>query len=183
MGMLIKRVFVGKMSYGPNIEAVSWFTKEVLPRLIESNKFADITFYIVGKDPTDDVWQLASEHVVVTGIVDDVSEYYNLADLVVLPLKNGGGVKVKLLEAISYRKPVVSTTVGVEGTYYANHFVPVTDEVDQFAEYCEAVLSDERIYPENLIYEYFASNYTWENIGQRYLKMFEEILDEESTKL
>lgn len=176
-------VFVGKMSYGPNIEAVSWFTKEVLPKLIELNKFTDLTFYIVGKDPTDDVRQLESDHVVVTGMVDDVSGYYNLADLVVLPLKNGGGVKVKLLEAISYRKPIVSTSVGAEGTYYANHLIPVTDEPDKFAEYCEAILSDERKYPENSIYEYFASNYTWENIGRLYLKMFEEIIDERSKKL
>lgn len=166
-------VFVGKMSYGPNIEAVNWFANEILPKL--TDKISELKFYVVGKDPSDEVKQLESDNIVVTGMVDDVSKYYELADLVVLPLKNGGGVKVKLLEAISYRKPIVSTSVGVEGTYYAEHFIPVANETTRFAQYCEEILCGEKKYPEKEVYDYFVSNYTWEHIGEKYLKMFQEI--------
>lgn len=178
----INIVFIGKMSYGPNIEAAMWFAKDIMPILLENNKFTNLIFYIVGKDPADEVKKLESDNIVVTGVVDDVSIYYDLADLVVLPLKNGGGVKVKLLEAISYRKPIVSTSIGVEGTYYANHFIPVADDGDAFAKYCQEILNRDRVYPENDIYDYFISNYTWKNIGKKYLKMFEEILNEKSKK-
>lgn len=169
-------VFVGKMSYGPNIEAAKWFAKEVMPKILAEDNARSFKFYIVGKDPTDEVKQLASENIVVTGMVDDVSKYYDLADLVVLPLKNGGGVKVKLLEAISYRKPIVSTTVGVEGTYYANHYIPVADNSAEFAKLCSDILYDKEVYPEKSIYEYFDSNYTWQCVGRKYLHVFTDLL-------
>lgn len=171
-------IFVGKMSYGPNIEAVNWFVQEVMPILIKEN--SSLKFYIVGKDPTNEVKRLKSKNVIVTGMVEDVSKFYELADLVVLPLKNGGGVKVKLLEAISYRKPIVSTTVGVEGTYYANHFIPVTDDPIKFANYCKNILNSADYYHEKEVYEYFILNYTWKHIGDKYLNMFQEVLDEKS---
>lgn len=171
----INIVFVGKMSYGPNIEAATWFSKEVMPKLVKDEGLSNLTFYIVGKDPVDEVKNLESDHIVVTGMVDDVSEYYNNADLVVLPLKNGGGVKVKLLEAISFKKPIVSTSVGVEGTYYANHLIPVADDSDGFAKYCADILNGTKSYPESEVYNYFELNYTWNKIGDKYLTLFNEI--------
>ena len=111
-------IFVGKMSYGPNVEAMEWFVSSVFPAIIKV--IPDVHLYIVGKDPTEEIKEMQSERITVTGMVDSVDGFYDLSDLVVLPLKNGGGVKVKLLEAISYKKLVVSTTTGVEGTEYAD---------------------------------------------------------------
>lgn len=174
-------LFVGKMSYGPNIEAVTWFVNCIFPKIRE--EIPDSVFYIVGKEPTDAVYRLESSSVYVTGMVDDVSKYYDLADLVVLPLKNGGGVKVKLLEAISYRKPIVSTSVGVEGTYFDNHLIPVTNDSCEFAKYCKDILICEEFYPEKEVYGYFILNYTWEHIGKKYLNMFREAMNEKSKRL
>lgn len=175
----INILFVGKMSYGPNVEAVTWFSKNVMPKLVKDEGLTNLTFYIVGKEPIDEVKSLEADHIVVTGMVDDVSEYYNKADLVVLPLKNGGGVKVKLLEAISYKKKIVSTSVGVEGTYYADHLIPVADDSDEFAKYCVDILNGTKFYPETDVYNYFELNYTWQKIGEKYLTTLYEIYNEE----
>ncbi len=128
-------IFVGKMSYAPNVEAVMWFVNEILPRI--QARYGNVRFYIVGKEPLVKVQKLAKENVIVTGMVDNVKQYYEQADLVVLPLKNGGGVKVKLLEAIGYGKMVVSTSVGVEGTIYADgETITIADEEADFADKC-----------------------------------------------
>ena len=169
-------IFVGKMSYGPNIEAVEWFVDNVFPTI--KNKHYDLRFYIVGKDPIDKIKQLATNDIIVTGQVESVDEYYDMADLVVLPLLNGGGVKVKLLEAIGFNKAVVSTSVGVEGTIYSDgESIPVTDDSLQFAELCLKVLSSEE-YRENIMkksYDIFLKNYTWKSVGERYIRLLKEV--------
>lgn len=104
-------VFVGKMDYEPNITAVQFFVKEVLPKLPSS-----VIFHIVGTNPTHEVRALAEEsRVVVTGYVESVSEYYDMADLVVAPMLSGSGVQNKILEAMAYGVCVVTTPIGAEG--------------------------------------------------------------------
>lgn len=169
-------IFVGKMSYGPNIEAVKWFVKEIFPRIKEN--IHDVKFYIVGKDPTEEVEKLRAKDVIITGMVSNIKKYYEIADLVVLPLKNGGGVKVKLLEAVSYNKPIVSTSVGVEGTYFDSNYIPVSDEPELFANLCERILNDKNTYPNKEVYTYFKSNYTWSGIGMKYEQCLKEAIGE-----
>lgn len=162
-------IFVGKMSYGPNIEAVIWFVDNVFEKIREL--YADARFYIVGKDPVDEVKALVSDHIIVTGQVDSVDEYYSLADLVVLPLLHGGGVKVKLLEAISFNKNIVSTSIGVEGTRYADgKTILVKDTPKDFAKACIDVFQNYKEIQERRknIYRIFKDHYTWEKIGALY---------------
>ncbi|WP_024860088.1 glycosyltransferase [Ruminococcus flavefaciens] len=168
-------IFVGKMSYGPNIEAVTWFNEEIFPKILKNEP--SCKFYIVGKEPTDEVKALAGDSIIVTGTVDSVEKYYDLADLVVLPLKNGGGVKVKLLEAIGHDLPIVSTSVGVQGTIYKDKkSVPVHDDALEFADAC--VKSINGNYKERFkkMFAIFEENYTWEQIGERYLELFNEVI-------
>lgn len=169
-------IFVGKMSYGPNIEAVKWFVKSIMP--IICNKIPNLCFYIVGKEPTKEVMRLSSDSVVVTGMVESISKYYDIADLVVLPLKNGGGVKVKLLEAISYKKPIVATSIGVEGTEYAyNETIPISDDNVEFAEYCIDMLNGGFYDEMEKAYNIFISKYTWENIGIKYRTQLRDVIE------
>lgn len=167
-------IYVGNMSYGPNIEAVTWFVKDILPLILK--QISQVKFYIVGKEPSHEVKSLAGKHVVVTGAVDSVDEYYNLADLVVLPLKNGGGVKVKLLEAVSYQKPIVSSSVGVEGTIYSDgKSIPVADTPTEFADKCAAALMNQSNDLAEAAYSIFTAHYTWVNIGKQYVDMMRNI--------
>ena len=171
----INILFVGKMSYGPNIEAVKWFAKEIFPIILKS--FPNAVFYIVGKEPTAEVTRLSDNNIIVTGMVDSVEEFYDKSSLVVLPLKNGGGVKVKLLEAISYNVPVVSTSVGVEGTLFSDgKTIPVIDEKEGFANACICALRG--TYKDNYekMYKLFLDQYTWESIGEKYIRMLRSVI-------
>ncbi len=106
--------FIGKMSYAPNILAVSNFVKNVLP--LVRNKIPDVTFYIVGASPCKEVLKLHDgKSVIVTGFVEDISEYFNLASIIVAPMLSGAGIQNKIIQAMGRGKCVVTTPIGAEG--------------------------------------------------------------------
>jgi sugar transferase (PEP-CTERM/EpsH1 system associated) len=108
-------VFVGSMDWMPNIDAVAWFVTDVLP--LVRRQISDASLTIVGRDPTPTVRELASRvpGVAVTGTVPDVRPYLERAALVVVPLRVGGGTRLKIFEAMAMEKAVVSTQIGAEG--------------------------------------------------------------------
>lgn len=101
-------VFTGAMDYWPNIDGVSWFVAEMLPRLVA--RHPRMRFYIVGRNPSQQVRALAGPHVMVTGTVPDVRPYLQHASAVVAPLRVARGIQNKILEAMAMQQPVV--TVG-----------------------------------------------------------------------
>jgi polysaccharide biosynthesis protein PslH len=100
-------VFTGAMDYWPNIDAVSWFSAEVLPQVQE--RWPGVRFYIVGRSPAPTVQALASEQIVVTGTVPDVRPYLQHASVVVAPLRVARGIQNKVLEAMAMGLPVVAS--------------------------------------------------------------------------
>ncbi|MBS7812048.1 TIGR03087 family PEP-CTERM/XrtA system glycosyltransferase [Roseococcus pinisoli] len=103
-------VFTGTMDYRPNIEAVSWFAREVMPMLSEAE------FHIVGANPTAAVRALAQQRGVhVTGTVPDVRPYLAHAAVVVAPLRIARGIQNKVLEAMAMARPVVASPEAFEG--------------------------------------------------------------------
>ena len=106
-------VFVGHMGYTPCADGACWFANEILPLVLEGEPAA--TFAVVGASPAHRVRALSSATVTVTGTVPDVAPYYAGADIVVAPLRAGGGSRLKILEAMAFGRPVISTTVGAEG--------------------------------------------------------------------
>lgn len=99
-------VFTGAMDYWPNIDAVTWFAGEALPRLRAVRP--QLRFYIVGRNPTAQVRALAADDVVVTGTVPDVRPYLEHAAVVVAPLRLARGVQNKILEAMAMQRVVVA---------------------------------------------------------------------------
>lgn len=113
-------VFTGKMDFRPNIDAVLWFGQEVLP-LIQQQR-PGTTFAIVGQRPHPRLDALRQNPAItITGFVDDIRPYIAGATVYVAPLRVGGGTRLKLMEAMAMRKPIVATQVGAEG-------FPVTDD-------------------------------------------------------
>lgn len=107
-------ILTGTMSYPPNAEAAVWFVREVLPRLCGMRP--DVTFMIVGRDPSEAVRRLADvPGVEVTGRVERIEPYLARAAVAVAPLLSGGGTKLKVLEALAAGRPVVATPVAAEG--------------------------------------------------------------------
>lgn len=108
-------IFTGTIDYHPNLDGLKYFLDEVFP-LIEE-KVPDVKFYIVGRSPPAliQAYGDASENIIVTGGVEDMRPYFDKAGVVVVPLRIGGGTRLKILEAMAMSKPVVSTSIGAEG--------------------------------------------------------------------
>jgi glycosyltransferase involved in cell wall biosynthesis len=107
-------VFTGLLSYPPNRDAALFFARQILPRIRSSVPTAK--WYVVGRAEPDLAATLATEPgVVCTGYVDDVREYLKRAEVAVVPLRAGGGTRLKILEAMAMGRPVVTTSLGAEG--------------------------------------------------------------------
>ncbi len=100
-------VFVGAMSYLPNVDAAEYLVNDILPRLASANLFPKV--FIVGADPSPRVLKLASSQVEVTGRVEDTRPYYRGAKMLVAPMFISTGVQNKILEAMSMGIPVITT--------------------------------------------------------------------------
>lgn len=126
-------LFVGGFGHKPNIDAVLWFTNKVLPNVLKENP--EIKFYIVGSNPPDEIKLLASNNIIVTGFITDkeLEDLYEQCKIVVVPLRYGAGVKGKVIEAMYYQLPIVTTSVGAEGIEGSEHILCVVDEEEQFA--------------------------------------------------
>ena len=107
-------VFVGLMNYHANVEAAVWFAKEIWPAI--HRRFPQWRLTLVGADPAAAVVDLRNEKgIEVTGTVPEVAPYYDDAFAAVVPLRSGGGTRLKILEAMAAGVPVVSTPIGAEG--------------------------------------------------------------------
>ncbi|MFZ5918129.1 MAG: glycosyltransferase family 4 protein [Chloroflexota bacterium] len=107
-------VFVGKMDFRPNVDAMLWFADEILP--LVRRQVPEARLYVVGMQPHPRVLRLAGRPgVAITGAVADVRAYVSQAAAVVAPLRMGGGTRLKVLEAMALGKAMVCTTVGAEG--------------------------------------------------------------------
>jgi sugar transferase (PEP-CTERM/EpsH1 system associated) len=126
-------VYVGGMSYPPNVDAVLYFSKEIFPIILE--EVPQARFMVVGGNPPPEVLELDNkDHICITGYVEDVREYVDRAQVAVIPLRSGGGTRLKILEAMAMGRPVVSTTVGCEGLDVENgENILLADEPREFA--------------------------------------------------
>jgi GT2 family glycosyltransferase/glycosyltransferase involved in cell wall biosynthesis len=106
-------LFVGSFPHPPNRDAAHWLVEEILP-LIHA-QLGDVTAYIVGSHPTDDIKALARDGIRVLGWVPDLTELYESARLFVAPLRYGAGMKGKVGESLAHGLPVVTTPMGAEG--------------------------------------------------------------------
>ncbi|MFZ0931412.1 MAG: glycosyltransferase family 4 protein [Syntrophobacteraceae bacterium] len=111
--------FWGRMDFAPNVDAMLWFCCQIWPLLL--NSFPDAVLTIAGANPTSAVNELGKiRNVIVTGEVDDVRPFALHSQVVVLPMRTGGGIKNKLLEACAMGKPIVASRTAVAGLQAGN---------------------------------------------------------------
>lgn len=134
-------MFVGGFGHPPNEDAVLWFVDEVLPLI---RKRCDMPFYVIGANPTEQVKKLAGNGVIIKGFVTDaeLEEMYNTCRMAVIPLRYGAGVKGKVIEALYYGIPMVTTSIGIEGITGAERFVEIADTADSFADKVTALYNN-----------------------------------------
>lgn len=135
-------LFVGTMYYYPNIDAVRYFFDQIYPRIRWARP--DIQVQIVGHRPPPEIQRLAAlPGVEVTGSVPDVRPYYERATVFIVPLRLGGGTRLKIVEAMAMGLPVVSTSVGAEGLdIHPGEDILIADDPGAFADSVLRLLSD-----------------------------------------
>jgi glycosyltransferase involved in cell wall biosynthesis len=112
-------IFWGAMNRKENEEAAIWFTQKIFSRI--SYEFPHARFHIMGNAPSLKLLEYAGEDIIVTGFVSEPQEYFKKAQIAVVPLLSGAGVKIKTLECMAAGLPVVATEIGSEGIDAADH--------------------------------------------------------------
>jgi glycosyltransferase involved in cell wall biosynthesis len=168
-------VFAGSMDWIPNIDGVQWFVEEVLP-LIRKRR-PDCSLLIAGRRPAPVIERLAERdsRIRVTGTVPDIRPYLWESAVSIVPLRIGGGTRLKIYEAMAAKIPVVSTSVGAEGLDIRNgEDIHIADSPAEFAERCLALLDDPaaRARMADIAFSIVASRYSWEIVSRK----FEELL-------
>lgn len=138
-------LFTGTMNYFPNTDAVVYFCNDILPLI--HKRLPDVTFYIVGNHPSDQVRRLAdNKGVVVTGYVPDIRPYFDRASVFVAPLRAGSGIQTKNLEAMAMETPIVTTSIGAMGMEVEiDKELLIADTPEKFAEHVINLLENPHI--------------------------------------
>jgi sugar transferase (PEP-CTERM/EpsH1 system associated) len=172
-------VFTGSMDWLPNEDAISYFTEQVMPRI--KREIPDATLTVVGRKPYPSLLELAKRDpsIVVTARVDDVRPYMERAAAYVVPLRIGGGTRLKIYEAMAMEKAIVSTTIGAEGLPVKDGAeLLLADTAESLAEALVRVLKDKTLAAAlgaraaATVREKFG----WERVAERFSDICEETL-------
>jgi glycosyltransferase involved in cell wall biosynthesis len=169
-------VFVGSMDWLPNVDGVLYFVREVLPLI--RRKRPDCSLAIVGRTPPPKINELAAQdkRIQVTGTVPDIRPYLWGSAVSIVPLRIGGGTRLKIYEAMAAKIPVVSTTVGAEGlTVNPPADIWLGDTPEAFASQCLDLLADaeERRRVAAAAWEMVNANFSWDHVS----RCFERIME------
>ena len=163
------------MDWMPNIDGMRWFVGEVLPRI--RARRPNCTLTIAGRKPTSAITELAASDsgILVTGGVPDIRPYVWGAAVSIVPLRIGGGTRLKIYESMAARVPVVSTRIGAEGlAIHPPNDIRIADTAEEFASQCLDLLENpqQRSAIAEAAWTMVAERFSWESVAQQ----FEQIL-------
>ncbi len=139
-------IYTGQIGWYPNEDAVMYFARDIFPLIKKKNP--GVRFWVVGEKPSNRIKSLAKDDnsITVTGFVDDVRSLMEKASVFVVPLRIGGGTRLKILEALSMQKAVVSTSIGCEGLDVEdNKHILIKDKPIEFANAVSELLKNETL--------------------------------------
>jgi len=140
-------LFVGGFGHPPNLDGLLWFVEKIFPQIL--NDYPEVKLTVVGSKCSEEVYKLANENIVVLGEISDekLVSAYNDSAISIIPLRYGAGVKGKVLESISFGKPVVTTAIGAEGLPEdPQEYLCVHDQEKEFADAIKLLFEDEKLY-------------------------------------
>lgn len=179
-------VFTGSMDWLPNEDAMRYFTDEILP--LVKQRIPDVHLTIVGRNPYQSLLELAQRDpaLTVTGRVDDVRRYIDDAVAFIVPIRIGGGTRLKIYEAMAMEKPVVSTTIGAEGLpVHDGAQLLIGDDPETFAHAVVKVLSDSEFAAQlgKSAAQYVRQNFGWPGVATTFADLCRAAVVSESPKL
>ncbi len=135
---------LGSMDWMPNLEGVNWLLDKVMPVLQEMK--TDYKLYLAGKNMPAEIFDKASEHIRVEGVIQDAVIYMKEKSIMVVPLFSGGGMRVKIIEGMALGKAIVSTTVGAEGIECEHgKNILIADTPEAFASCIASCINDKEL--------------------------------------
>lgn len=169
-------VFTGSMDWEPNIDAVEFFCREIWPSILKA--FPAARFQIVGRNPHPRVERLKSASVGITGMVPNVADYLRSATVVVVPLRIGGGTRLKIFEAMAMGKALVSTSIGAEGLDVKHgQDLMISDRPESFSASVQQLLRESDL---RRTYEKaaatLAARYDWSEVTGTFAKVLREAI-------
>jgi glycosyltransferase involved in cell wall biosynthesis len=173
-------LFVCNFAYNPNVDAALYFSTEIFPIIRE--QVPDVRLFLVGNSPPTEIRRLAfpeDSRIEVTGYVDSLDTFYKASTTVVCPLRIGGGVKVKLLEAIRAGKAIVSTSVGAQGfNLKDSKAICISDKKLEFAKIVIKFLTDPeaRYQQEKRALLFSKSLPDWEQVIEEYVRCYNRMI-------
>lgn len=178
-------IYAGSMTMFANRDAVMYFVKEVWPKICAEKP--SIQFYAVGKSPPQELLALAARdsRIVVAGYVDDIRPFVRKSAVYVVPLRVGGGTRLKVLDAMAMGKAIVSTTIGCEGLDVrpGEHLV-VADSPDTFAHEVLTLLSNQqaRLALGRAARGLVERRYSWKIIGSQLLETYRDAIQSKQSR-
>lgn len=164
-------VFTGSMDWEPNVDAVEYFCQQIWPRI--HSQYPQAIFQVVGRNPHTKIRRLASASVEVTGTVPSVADYLRDATVVVVPLRIGGGTRLKIFEAMAAGKALVATSIGAEGLdVQSGRDLLLADDAPGFSEAVLRLIADaslRRQLEEAAVR--LASQYDWSKIVEQFAQV------------
>lgn len=161
-------VFVGHYKHFPNTDAIVYFAKNIYPKVLK--KIPDMKLYVVGSGVTKTVEELKNDNIVIVGEVEDIKQYLKKPNIFVAPVRLGGGIKGKVLEAMAMGVPVVATTEAVSGIDYSvGDFALISDDTTVFADNIVRLYKDDILYQtlSNNSRKIVEENYNWKMIAEK----------------
>ncbi len=171
-------VFTGSMDWEANIDGIEFFCRDVWPQVLA--KVPKAKFRVVGRNPHPRVKKLASDSVEITGTVPSVIEHLEQAAVFVVPLRIGGGTRLKIYEAMAMGKAVVSTSVGAEGLdVHHGRDIMLADDAPSFANDIVELLTNRELRARfGAAAAELAAQYSWPAIGRRFADILQKTLDQ-----
>ena len=127
-------IFVGGFNHSPNVDAVLWFANYIFPKIKE--RFPEIIWFIVGNNAPEEIKNLTSKNIKILGGLsdDELKNLYQKSRISIAPLRFGAGIKGKIIEAIYYQIPVVTTSIGGEGLDNSSKVLIIEDDAKRMSE-------------------------------------------------
>lgn len=177
----ISAIYTGGMNMYANRDAVLYFIRQIWPRILHSHPGAK--FYAIGQDPPRELKDYASRdsRIIVTGFVDDIRPYVRKSAVYVVPLRVGGGTRLKVLDALAQGKAIVSTSVGCEGiTVTHEKDILIEDDPDRFAT-CVNMLFSDSVMRRRLglaARQLAVSRYDWSAVGGELNSLYTDVVEQ-----
>jgi len=169
-------IFTGNFLWLPNKKGALWFLNNVWSDI--KKEFPEAKFFIVGKNPSKEILAYKDKDVIITGYVEDIRPWLEQAEISIVPIFFGGGVRIKILEAMAMGKPIISTSLGAEGIgVFHGKEIFIADNKKEFIEGIKLLFGDEGVRQKlsKNAKDLIKSKYTFLNLAQKLYKAIDSL--------